>query len=152
MFTGSSALSVDDKGRIAVPTRQRAPLLSDCEGKLVITVDTHEKCLRIYPADEWQKVAEQLVKLSDFKSASRNLKRLLLGNAEEVEMDRSGRILISAHLRERANIKKNAVLVGMVNRFDLWDGDHLNNRSDDWTAEGSQGGFDDCDELAELEL
>ena len=152
MFTGSTALSVDDKGRLAVPTRQRAPLLSSCEGKLVITVDTHEKCLRIYPADEWQSVAAQLVKLSDFKSATRNLKRLLLGNAEEVEMDRSGRILISPYLRDFAGIKKNAVLVGMVNRFDLWDGDQLKGRSDDWTAEGSQGGFDDCEELAELEL
>ncbi|MBL4583302.1 MAG: division/cell wall cluster transcriptional repressor MraZ [Pseudomonadales bacterium] len=152
MFTGSTALVVDDKGRLAVPTRQRAPLLDACEGKLVITVDTHEKCLRVYPAEEWQAVAAQLVKLSDFKSATRNLKRLLLGNAEEVEMDRNGRILVSAYLRNFAGIKKNAVLVGMVNRFDLWDGDHLQSRSGDWTAEGSQGGFDDCDDLSELEL
>ena len=92
-------------------------MLARSEGKLVITVEP-SGCLLIYPEPDWIPVRDQLNKLSGPQMA---LRRLIVGHAEEIEMDSSGRILVPPALRQRAQLDKAVALVGMGNKFELWD-------------------------------
>jgi len=117
MFGGVSSMNLDSKGRLAIPAKHRDALLSRSEGKLVITVEP-SGCLLIYPEPDWIPVRDQLNKLSGPQMA---LRRLIVGHAEEIEMDSSGRILVPPALRQRAQLDKAVALVGMGNKFELWD-------------------------------
>lgn len=117
MFGGVSSMNLDSKGRLAIPAKHRDALLIRSEGKLVITVEP-SGCLLIYPEPDWIPVRDQLNKLSGSQMA---LRRLIVGHAEDVEMDSSGRILVPPTLRQRAQLDKAVALVGMGNKFELWD-------------------------------
>lgn len=120
MFRGITQLSLDAKGRLAIPARYRGELTSSCAGHLIVTVDP-SKCLLIYPQPAWEPIEQKLNKLSSFESKTRNLQRLLVGNACDVEMDAAGRILVSPPLRQFASLSKDVVLVGQGAKFELWD-------------------------------
>ncbi|TXR51990.1 division/cell wall cluster transcriptional repressor MraZ [Reinekea thalattae] len=120
MLRGVHSLALDAKGRIAVPSRYRSMLEAASANQLVITIDTESKCLLIYPLSEWELVQEKISSLSSFNKAARRLQRLLLGYATDVEIDGSGRLLISGPLREHAELEKKVVLLGQGNKFELW--------------------------------
>nr|WP_314899024.1 division/cell wall cluster transcriptional repressor MraZ [uncultured Deefgea sp.] len=117
MFGGVSSMNLDSKGRLAIPAKHRDALLARSEGKLVITVEP-SGCLLIYPEPDWIPVRDQLNTLSGPQAG---LRRLIVGHAEEIEMDTSGRILVPPALRQRAQLDKAVALVGMGNKFELWD-------------------------------
>lgn len=121
MFRGANAISLDAKGRLAIPTKYRQPLMDDCGGQLVCTIDTQQSCLLLYPLAEWEEIELKLSKLSSMNPHERRLQRLLLGYALEGEMDKNGRFLLSAPLREHANLTKDLMLVGQLNKFEIWD-------------------------------
>jgi MraZ protein len=121
VFSGASAINLDAKGRIAMPKRYREPLHAHNNSQLVITVDIQSPCLLLYPIQEWEQVAAKLSQLSDTQSAERAIKRMLLGYAHECELDGNGRILLPTPLRQYANLEKRAMLVGQLNKFELWD-------------------------------
>lgn len=121
MFRGASAINLDTKGRIAIPKRYREPLHAEFNSQIVITVDFQSPCLLLYPFDEWSKIEEKLLRLSDTRATERSMKRLLLGYAHECELDGNGRILLPPPLRQYANLEKRAMLVGQLNKFELWD-------------------------------
>ena len=131
MFRGVSSLNLDAKGRIAIPTRYRDRLVESCDSELVITVDK-DRCLLIYPQPVWLEIEEKLKALPSFNEASRNLQRLYIGNAHDIEMDGQGRILLPQELRKFANLDKKVALVGQINKFELWDEDTWNARQDAW--------------------
>lgn len=131
LFRGVSALNLDAKGRIAIPTRYRERLVETCASELVITVDK-DRCLLIYPKPIWLDIEEKLKKLPSFDEASRNLQRLYIGNAHDIDMDGQGRILLPQELRKFANLDKKVALVGQINKFELWDEDTWNARQDAW--------------------
>ncbi len=120
MFRGVAQLSLDSKGRLAVPSRYREALLMRCAGRLVITAD-FDKCLLIYPQPDWEPIQQKLMGLSSLNPRIRGLQRQLVGYAEDIEMDASGRVLVSSALREFAALEKNVVLAGQGSRFELWD-------------------------------
>lgn len=120
MFSGRFALSLDAKGRIAIPTRFREKLNVSCAGRLVLTQHPMDKCLALYPEPRWNDIAQQVANLSDVDKAARTLKRRFLGQAVELELDGSGRILVPSELRELVGLDKKAMLVGLVSRFELW--------------------------------
>lgn len=120
MFRGVTQLSLDAKGRLAIPARYRGELTSSCAGHLIVTVDP-SKCLLIYPQPAWEPIEQKLNNLSSFDSKTRNLQRLLVGNASDVEMDAAGRILLPPPLRIFASLSKDVVLVGQGSKFELWD-------------------------------
>ena len=120
MFRGVTQLSLDAKGRLAIPARYRSELTSTCSGHLIVTVDP-SKCLLIYPQPAWEPIEQKLNNLSSFDSKTRNLQRLLVGNASDVEMDAAGRILLPPPLRLFAGLSKDVVLVGQGAKFELWD-------------------------------
>ncbi|KPD24205.1 MULTISPECIES: division/cell wall cluster transcriptional repressor MraZ [Idiomarina] len=123
MFRGATTLSLDSKGRLAIPAKYRQALSLDCEGKMVCTIDIKQPCLLLYPLPEWQIIEQKLTRLSSMNPAERRLQRLLLGHADDCEMDKNGRLLISAPLRQHAGLEKKLMLVGQLNKFELWDED-----------------------------
>ena len=119
MFGGVSTLSLDNKGRLALPVRHREPLLADGNGRLVVTLDS-PRFLLVYPEKNWLPVMEKLAALPVTQPAVRAYARLLLGNAETLEIDAAGRVLLPARLRQKTGLNKNVALVGMGHRFELW--------------------------------
>ncbi len=116
MFQGASSLSLDAKGRLSVPTRHR-DALGTTAGQLTITKHPHG-CLMIFPRLEWDRFRERIAALP---MQAQWWKRIFLGNAMDLEMDTSGRVLVSPELRAAAGISKDAVLLGMGAYLELWD-------------------------------
>jgi MraZ protein len=136
MFRGASKVTLDAKGRMAIPTRYRARLEERCDNQLVVTVD-RDYCLLVYPLPEWEEIERRLVRLPTLNRQARRLQRLMVGYATEVELDGHGRILLSRELREFAGLERQAMLIGQGNRFELWDETRWTERRDAWLEEES---------------
>ncbi|WP_349742664.1 division/cell wall cluster transcriptional repressor MraZ [Roseateles cavernae] len=117
MFQGASALAMDAKGRLAVPTRHREVLQALCAGQLTVTKHP-EGCLMVFPRPAWENFRDRIAALP--MSAS-GWKRVFLGNAQDVEIDGAARVLISPELRAAAGLQKDVMLLGMGSHFELWD-------------------------------
>ena len=117
MFQGASSLSLDAKGRLSVPTRHRDALSAMAAGQLTITKHP-DGCLMVFPRPEWEQFRARIAQLP---MSAQWWKRIFLGNAMDVEMDGTGRVLISPELREAAGLARDAILLGMGNHFELWD-------------------------------
>jgi MraZ protein len=117
VFQGASSLTLDGKGRLSVPTRHRDVLSATAQGLLTITKHPHG-CLMVFPRPEWDVFRDRI---SALPMSAQWWKRIFLGNAMDVELDSTGRILISPELRTSAGIAKDTVLLGMGNHFELWD-------------------------------
>lgn len=121
MFQGETAVTLDDKGRMAIPASQREPVSKASGNRLVITYNPFEQgCLWIFPQAEWERVRDDVNALSSLKGVHRNLQMKLVGAAAPVEPDGNGRIAIPASQRAATGIEKRAVLLGMGNKFELW--------------------------------
>lgn len=120
MFRGVQHINMDAKGRLAIPARQREPLLSQCSGQIVLTIDTQSSCLVIYPLPEWERIERDIQNLPALKPAVKRFQRLMLGYATDIDLDNAGRMLLPAPLREYAQLGKKLVLVGQGNKFELW--------------------------------
>ncbi len=142
MFRGLNTINLDAKGRLAIPTKYRDELASLCESRLVVTIDTEERCLLVYPVNEWEIIEAKLQALPTFNKAARRIQRLMVGHANELELDGSGRILLSQELRDYAALDKESVLVGQGKKFELWSKQKWNERRDEYLDMGT-----DLDEL-----
>ena len=132
MFRGTSAITLDSKNRITIPTKYREELLSDCQGKMVCTVDIQNPCLLLYPLAEWEEIELALASLSSTNRQERLFKQIILGNACDCEMDKNGRLLINGPLRKHANLEKSVMLVGQLNKFEIW-------HESEWQTKMQQG-------------
>jgi MraZ protein len=134
LFSGDSYLSVDDKGRLAVPARYRDGLRDCCAAQLVVTVDpgSKERCLLLYPLNEWRLVAEQLKEMPNADPQVNTFRRLFVGRSVQLEMDKQGRILLPGKHREYAGLGSQAVMVGMINKFEIWDEARWSEGCDAW--------------------
>jgi MraZ protein len=117
VFQGASFVALDTKGRLSVPTRHRDVLSATAGGQLTITKHPHG-CLMIFPRNEWEKFRERIGALP---MQAQWWKRIFLGNAMDVDMDATGRVLVSPELRKAAGVSRETVLLGMGNHFELWD-------------------------------
>jgi MraZ protein len=127
VFRGVTHLALDAKGRLAIPARHRDALLhrpadahSAAPGALILTADP-SRCLLLYPRSTWEPIQARLMALSSFSAEIRGLQRLIVGHADDVDMDGSGRILVPPALRQYAALDHHVVLVGQGNKFELWD-------------------------------
>lgn len=132
-FRGINNISVDAKGRMAMPARYRERLLEGCGGRLVVTVD-QDHCLLVYPLPEWEVIESKLIALPSLNKQARLLQRLLIGHATELDMDAQGRILLPAMLREFAGLKKKAVIIGQGKKLEIWDEDTWAESQEEWVA------------------
>ncbi|MDH3747838.1 MAG: division/cell wall cluster transcriptional repressor MraZ [Gammaproteobacteria bacterium] len=138
MFRGATKVTLDAKGRMAVPTRYRERLAARCDGQIVVTVDK-DHCLLVYPLPDWEELERKLVRLPSMNKIARELVRIMVGYATEVDMDSHGRILVSRELRDFAALEKNAMLIGQGNKFELWDEQTWKDKLDEWLAEAADG-------------
>ena len=121
MFQGETAITIDDKGRLAIPTGYRDLVARECGNRLVITYNPFEAgSLYLYPQAVWEKVRDGVNALPRTRSVSRSLQLKLVGAATFVEPDGSGRISVPASHRNAVGIEKRAVLLGMGDKFELW--------------------------------
>ena len=145
MFRGINFVNLDAKGRMAVPTRYRVQLSE----KLIITIDTEDKCLLLYPFSFWEEIEKKIENLPSFNQVTRRIQRLLIGHATDLEIDGSGRILLPPLLREYASLDKNIMLIGQGKKFEIWDKETWTGNRDNWLAKG----LGDSEELpAELQM
>jgi MraZ protein len=119
LFQGAAALNLDAKGRMAVPSRHRDALQALGEGRLVLTAHPH-RCLLLYPAPAWEPIRAQVLAASSLEAQSAALRRLLVGQAVDCELDAAGRLLITPELRRYANLEKEIWLVGQGSHFEIW--------------------------------
>ena len=119
MFEGAAAISLDAKGRLAIPARHREPLLAAAEGSLVLTAHPH-RCLLLYPSPAWQPIRDQILRASSLDSRAAAIKRVLVGNARTEALDSAGRLLVAQELREYDKLDKTVYLVGMGSHFEIW--------------------------------
>jgi MraZ protein len=132
MFRGAAKVTLDDKGRMVVPTRYRERLLERSAGQLVVTVDRDGECLLIYPLSDWEQVERALMALPSLHTQSRRLQRLMVGHATELTLDGHGRMLLPPELREFAGLDRRAMLIGQGNRCELWDESRWTERRAYW--------------------
>ena len=120
MLISSHAVSVDAKGRVSIPARFR-DYLSATYGDQVVLLGK-DGCIFAYPLEEWKRRFSE--KLSDLSTSTKEVRRTLrrlYGRAESCEFDRQGRILLPAKLRTSSSIEKEAVIVGIENKLEIWD-------------------------------
>ncbi|MDD9857318.1 MAG: division/cell wall cluster transcriptional repressor MraZ [Gammaproteobacteria bacterium] len=141
MLTGATILQLDTKGRLAIPSRYREALMERCGGALVTTVslsvsrDSEDRSLWMYPRDAWKRAVKRVAALPDFDANHRVVKRFFIGYASDMEMDKSGRVLLPALLRDFAAITKGIYLIGQSNKFELWSEEKWAARHDQWLVE-----------------
>ena len=119
MFRGVANVSLDARGRFAMPARYREGFAASA-GKVIVTIDVASACLLIYPQAEYEALEEKLCALDNTLDAIRSLQRKFIGFASESELDSNGRILIPGELRDYADVDRKAVLLGQVNKLELW--------------------------------
>jgi MraZ protein len=137
MFSGVTHLSLDDKGRIAIPAMHRVEVSELCQGRLVITIDM-DHCLLIYPFPQWEKIEQSLMLRPNMDKQVRRLQRLLVGHAQECNMSAQGRLSIPSSLREFAQLDKQATLVGQGNKLELWDTQSWHENRELWLKEEAE--------------
>ena len=106
---------------MVLPARYRDSLSEICDSKLVVTIDPDQSCLLIYPLNEWEIVEEKINALPGFNPRARRVQRKVIGFATDIEVNDSGRMLLSAPLRSYAKLEKKVLLIGQGNKFELWD-------------------------------
>lgn len=128
-------MSVDAKGRVALPTRFREQLRGELSATIILTVNPWDRCLWFYPLDEWEQVDAKLLALPDGDPASRRAKQVLRGYATDCEFDNQGRILVGAEHRSFAGLSNRAALLGQGNKLELWDAVAWERQRDEWLAQ-----------------
>ena len=121
---GFNTVSLDQKGRLAIPAKYRASFIQKNETQIVITKDPQYPSLKIYPQSQWIEISSKLESLQGLDPIVRNLQWTILGNASVTEFDPNGRmlVLIPSELRKYAELlnEKQISLVGMGNKFEIW--------------------------------
>jgi MraZ protein len=136
MFRGITAITLDAKGRLSIPTRYREQLLSLASPTLVVTIDTEEPCLLVYEEPEWEKIEIKLQSLPNFKNPEvKRAQRLLIGHATNVDVDAQGRFLLPPPLRAYAKLDKHLFMIGQGNKFEIWDELLWNQKRELWLEE-----------------
>jgi MraZ protein len=134
MFRGVNTVTIDAKGRVALPPKYRADLQ---KLKVVVTIDTEDQCLLLYPLNEWLLIEEKVESLPSFNEVTRRIKRLLIGHAHELDIDSQGRVLLPKTLRKYAKLNKKTVFVGQGKKFEIWSEAVWQNSCEDWLNSGA---------------
>jgi MraZ protein len=127
-----NAISLDAKGRLAIPARHRDNIANYCQGKLVVTIENDGECLVIYPVNEFEEIQRKVDALPSLDPMVKRLKRMLIGHATDVELDSNGRILLPQELRGYVGLDKKVVMVGQGKKLELWDEEAWNARREGW--------------------
>jgi mraZ protein len=125
MFRGRFEYTIDEKGRTSLPAKFREVLSTNYDERLILT--TFDNCLWAYPVAEWQAIEEKIAALPQFKAEVKALQRVFVSGAVECPLDKQGRMVVPAVLRDYAGLKKDIVFVGMTKRIEIWAKDKWQN-------------------------
>jgi MraZ protein len=118
MITGEYKYSLDEKGRLMIPVKIRGEIT----GNVLVVTRGIEKCLWVFQPEEWKDISKKLLtSTSIFKEKTRLIHRRFIAPAQELEIDKSGRIAIPPTLREYGGLLKDCIVIGMLNRMEIWD-------------------------------
>ena len=154
MFRGVTAVNLDAKGRFAIPTRYREELNECCDSQMVVTIAINEKgvgepgCLWLYPLPAWEELEKSISKLPTMNKMAGKLRRFVIGNATEAVMDKQGRLLLSDKLREFTGMDKKMMLVGQLNKFEIWDEAAWKAKENAWMESDDDEGLDALDNIS----
>ena len=135
MFKGIHNINLDAKGRLTMPTKYRNTISDQSNGNMVVTIDSEEKCLLLYQATIFSNIEKKINDLPSFTKNHRRIQRLIIGHAEDLELDSSGRILLPKPLRLVAEMSKKITLIGQGVKFEIWSDDIWSNRVNKWRSE-----------------
>lgn len=120
-FSGKYYYTIDPKGRVIIPSPFREIIFTNYSTKLYITNDVFDKCLHVYPQEEWSRLEEKVRLLPKSQDEIKFFMRRVIASAQEVELDKQGRILVPAAHREDAVLNTDIVIVGQIDKIELWD-------------------------------
>ena len=152
MFRGINSVTLDAKGRMALPARNREAVQIASDGKVVLTIDMREACLLLYPLPEWEVVQRKLAAVSNINPQARFLQRLLIGHATDLELDSAGRLLLPAMLRNYAELDKKLVLVGQGNKVEMWSEANWQEGMRGWLQQGAKALNDSGNDFSGLSV
>jgi MraZ protein len=135
VFRGFNTVTIDSKGRLAIPSRFRERLANMTGASLVLTLNPLDHCLWMYPYSDWELIEKKLAELSDFDKQSRRTKQMMRGYANDCQLDGQGRILIPQELRDYAGLQKQAVILGQGNKFEIWNQNNWEAQRDLWLSQ-----------------
>ncbi|MEO9656224.1 division/cell wall cluster transcriptional repressor MraZ [Marinomonas sp.] len=135
MFRGIHQVSADVKGRMSLPARLRDELAQYDDEGVVVTIDPVSRCLLLYPVSEWEQIQQKLDKLPTFQPQARRLQRLLVGHATDLEVDKAGRILLPAPLREFARLDRKLTILGQGKKLEIWSQEEWEAQREDYLAQ-----------------
>jgi len=123
MLTGEFKYSLDEKGRLMIPQRVRQAIT----GNVLIITRGIDKCIWLFPPEEWKNISQNLIDSSSmFLEKTRLIQRRILAPAQEIDIDKSGRIMVPPTLREYAGLKKDCIILGMLKYIEIWDDEAYN--------------------------
>ncbi|MCU0575266.1 MAG: division/cell wall cluster transcriptional repressor MraZ [Desulfobacterota bacterium] len=125
MLKGHYVNTINEKGRLSIPSKFR-DFLNEWGANVLIVTKSIDPCLWVFTPDDWEKIEKLAAGLSMVKREDIVFKRHVVGSAEECPLDAQGRILIPASLREYAGLRKKCLVVGLVDRIEIWDQDTYN--------------------------
>ena len=140
-FIGEYSYTVDTKGRINIPSKFRSSLSKENKNSLVVTRGM-DKCVWVYPLVIWKSIEDELRKLSSLSSVNRSFIRNTVRHASISKLDKQGRIALNQNIMTFSNITKNALIIGMVNKIEIWDPVFLSKADDNFSKIDSSQ-FDD---------
>lgn len=152
MFRGINSATLDAKGRMALPARMRESLAAISEGRIVVTIDTKERCLLLYPLPAWEQVQQKLESLPNVNPRSRMIQRLLIGHATDLEPDGNGRVLLPQKLRDYAELDRKVVMVGQTNKVEIWSEPRWETQMAEWLSDESVAELADAEEFTGLSV
>lgn len=126
MFKGRFLHAIDSKGRLSLPARLRKNVSEDADNTFVMTLGL-DKCIEIYPKDQWKLIEEKLLKLNFFDQREARFVRMMMQNAHEDTMDAQSRILIPQSLLDSTEIKNEVLILGVLKKIELWNNDIYSN-------------------------
>lgn len=150
-FQGIASATLDDKGRVALPARHREIIAAVSDGAVAVTASPYDPCLYLYPRPAWEILRDELEELPNRRTTVRRIQQVVIGQAAALELDGSGRLLLSAKLREWGELKKKLCLVGLGEKVEIWDDGNWNNTMQSFrdTVKENEGG--PLTEVKELE-
>lgn len=118
MLTGEFRVAIDEKGRILVPARLRAEI----SGNNLVVTRGIENCLWVFPPEEWARIADSLMRAaSPFQAKARLLQRHIIAPAQDIELDKAGRLNLPQTLQETAGLAKECIMLGLMKYMEIWD-------------------------------
>ncbi len=152
MFRGINSVTLDTKGRMALPARHREAIRARSAGRLVTTIDRDERSLLMYALPDWEALEARLQQMSNIREAVRRLQRILIGHATDMELDANGRVLLPQMLRDYAQLERKLVVVGQGNKIEIWSDGNWRDRMEKWLGEDMRAALDEVGDIEGLSI